>query len=78
MIATTFQPHDDLLQQVKFCFSICETEAQKARKFTLNFDLILGTELGLNWNLLSHYENTPLAPQPLAIKVPETNYKSSL
>lgn len=48
MTVTTFQPHDDLLQQVKFCFSICETKAQKARKVALNSDLVLGTELGLN------------------------------
>ena len=34
MTVTTFQPHDDLLQQVKFCFSICETEAQKAKDLT--------------------------------------------
>lgn len=48
MTVPTFQPHDDLLQQVKLCFSICETKAQKARKVALNSDLILGTELGLN------------------------------
>ena len=78
MTVTTFQPHDDLLQQVKLCFSICETKAQKARKVALNSDLILGTELGLNWNFLPYYESLPLAPQPLAVKVPGTNYKSNL